>query len=94
MTKLHKFYFFFWKLFMRTKGIKKGAFVTIRSTKKKRQIKGVISQLVGESVTKKEFGFDIYIDWLEPLRGNDSRFFSCGAYGYKGFLRNNIKFLK
>lgn len=83
MTRLHRFYFFWWKIWMYLNGITPGTFFLEYSEEKGRNIKGVVTSLNGESVTTKKFGFDIYIDWLEPLKGFDSRYYSCGSYSYK-----------
>ena len=86
MTRLHRFYFFWWKIWMYLNGIKPGAFFLEYSESKGRNIKGVVTSLNGESVSKKDFGFDIYIDWLEPLQGYDTRYYSSGAYSYKDVI--------
>jgi len=83
MTKLHRFFFFFWKIAMRVDGIKKGTFFSIYSEEKKRNIQGVVTSLSGESIDKNQFCCDINIIWLEPLQGNDTRYYSGGSYSYK-----------
>jgi hypothetical protein len=68
---------------MYLKGVKKYACVETYSDHKKKMIKGFILGFSGDSVTKNKFGFDINIKWIEPLQGNDSRFFSSGWYSEK-----------
>lgn len=87
MTKKHRIYFFFWKLWMRFNGIKVGTFFEEYSHQKNKYIKGVVTSLSGCSITTKKFGFDINISWLEPCRGFDSRYFTSGSYSYKDTIK-------
>lgn len=83
----HKIYFFFWKILMRLIGIKPGTFYSVYSETKKRNIKGIVTNLSGNSINRAKFGFDIHIHWLEPIDGNDSRYFSSGSYSYKDIVK-------
>jgi len=85
MTKKHRFYFIVWKIKVFFLGIRRGTFVSTYSVEKNKYIAGVIDNLAGESITDKEYGFDIYISWLEPLQGYDSRLYNCGSYSLKDF---------
>ena len=87
MIRLHRIYFFFWKLIMRSKGIKIGTFFVEYSEQKHKDIKGVVTSLSGDSITKNKFGFDININWLEPLEGYDSRCYTFGSYRYKDTVK-------
>ena len=83
MTRLHGIYFFFWKLKLYFLGIKKGTFVKTFSEDKSKFIKGVVTSLNGDSITSTKYSFDISVNWLEPLQGNDSRYYNVGHYTEK-----------
>lgn len=83
MTKKHRFYFLLWKIKMYFKGFEINTPVKVYSEDKKRFIKGYIQQFTGDSITKKKFGFEIHVLFLEPLSGNDTRWFSSGFYSEK-----------
>lgn len=83
MTKKHRFYFFLWKIKMYLKGFKKYTCVETYSEDKKKVIKGFVFGFTGDSVTNKVYGFDVNIKWIEPLQGNDARFFNSGWYSEK-----------
>lgn len=76
MTRLHKLFFFFWKIKMRILGYGKGALVKVYSEDKNKWIKGAVTGLVGCSVTRKKYDFSLQVQFFEPSQGNDARFFS------------------
>jgi hypothetical protein len=61
-------------------GYRKGAFVKIYAHDKGKYVKGVVTQLIGVSVTRSKYAFDIDVQLFEPVQGNDARFFSRGTY--------------
>lgn len=91
MTKKHYLFFLIWKIKMYLKGYKKGTFVKVWSEEKNKFIKGVVLSLSGDSVTKKNFGFDVNVKFLEPVVGHDSRFYSYGSYSSKEIGKKLLK---
>lgn len=85
MTRKHKIYFFFWKIAMYLKHVKRGTFVSEYESDKKKDIKGVIIRLTGDSVTKSIYSFSAEIQWFEPFQGTDYRYFCTGSYDQKSF---------
>lgn len=83
MTKKHRIFFILYKFYAWLIGIKSGKNVFIYSKDKNKLIKGVVSSIGGESVTKSIFGFDVNINWNEPLTGEDPRYHSYGSYKFK-----------
>ena len=86
MTRLHKFLFFFWRVKMYLKGVRKGTILKTYAADKNKLIEGVVLHLSGDSVSRKKVEFSIQIHWLEPLQGFDSRLYSSGVY-----FEKNIK---
>jgi hypothetical protein len=76
MTNKHKLFYIFWKIGMFLLGYRKGTFVEVWSDEKRKPIKSVITQSYGVSVTRTEYDFGFTVQHLEPVRGNDARFFS------------------
>ena len=68
---------------MTLKGIKKGTLFLIWSEDKKKWIKSVVTEFYGDSINNNTFSFQIGINHLEPIQGNDSRYFSWGSYSYE-----------
>lgn len=80
MTRLHKFYFFLWKIKAYFKGVAVGKFAYVYSEGKEKYIKGVITSLNGVSVSNTKYGFDIGLQLFEPTQGYDSRYYSWGSF--------------
>jgi hypothetical protein len=78
MTRKHRIYFFFWKIWAYMRGIRKDRLVV--GMKDGFYVSGRIGDFDGESVTKHKFDITIQIKWNEPLRGNDKRYYSEGWY--------------
>jgi hypothetical protein len=91
MIKRHKFYFFFYNLYLNLIGIKPGTLVKKFSEEKKKYIQGKIISVEGVSITKNKFGFDFRINWDEPIYGNDNRFFTVGWYQLKDLNKKIFK---
>ena len=79
---------------MNLKGIRKHRKVKTWSNQKKRYISGMIMHLSGmimhlsgESITKDCYGFDIQINWNEPIQGNDFKYHISGSYSFKDFSK-------
>ena len=87
MTKKHRIYFFFYKIWCYVNFIFPGRFVYTYSQEKEKFIKGVVTSFEGESVTRDNFGFDIGINWLEPIQGFDTRYYTWGGYSLKSFFQ-------
>lgn len=83
MTKKHRIYFLLWRIKMFLKGYDIYSCVETYSPDKKKVIKGFVFGFAGDSVTRKKFAFDVNIKWIEPLQGNDARFFNSGWYSEK-----------
>lgn len=92
MTKLHKIFFFFWKLKVWILGLRKGALVKVYSEDKNKWIKGAITGIVGCSVTRSKYDFSFQISFFEPIQGNDARFFSR-SYLTEQELREKLQFV-
>lgn len=88
MTRKHRFYFFLWKLRMAILGIEEGVTVWVYSTNKGKHIRGTITNLTGESITSKDYGFDIQIEFDEPIQGNDQRYFTSGSYNHNKITKS------
>lgn len=91
MTKKHRLFFLIWKIKMYLKGYKKGTFVKVWSEEKDKFVKGVIECLSGDSITTKKVEFDLNVKFLEPVVGNDSRFYSYGSYSSKEIGKTIVK---
>ena len=94
MTKKHYLIFLLWKIKMYLKGYKKGSVVQIWSEEKKRFIGGFVKGFTGDSITEKKFGFDVWIRFIEPIEGNDSRFFTSGFYSESQLKEQKIKLIR
>ena len=81
MTKTHKILFLLWKIKMFFKGLKTDVPVKVWSSEKRKFVKGYIQGLQGDSGTK----------FLEPIEGNDARFYSFGTYTEKDFKQKKIQ---
>ena len=91
MTKKHYLFFIIWKIKMYLKGYEKDVPVKTWSEEKQKFIKGYIQSLSGDSVTKEKFGFDLNVKWLEPIQGNDSRYYTSGSYSEKNIGKTILK---
>lgn len=91
MTNKHKIYYFYWRILLFLQGIRKGSHVKFFSKDKDRFIYGLVTGFTGDSISDKSYTFDIQVHFLEPLQGNDIRYYSSGAYSREQFitLHNN-----
>jgi len=83
----HQIYFVFFKIWCHLNLIYKGRFVYYYSEEKEKWIKGVVTSFEGVSVTRKIFGFEIGVNWLEPLQGYNSKAYTWGAYDLKSYKK-------
>lgn len=72
-------------------GIIEGIPVSTYSEDKKKKIPGIITSISGDSITRTKFAISINVQFMEPLRGSDLRYYSSGSYSLKEF-KKNIKF--
>lgn len=93
MTKKHRLLFFFWKLRMALKGIKKGRFVVQYNPETKEDIKGVIVYLHGDSVNKSKYDFGFKVQWFACWQGFDYRYFSQGFFNYSDIKPDKLRLL-
>ena len=91
MTKTHKILFLLWTIKMYFKGLEKDIPVKVWSSEKRKYVKGYIQELQGDSGTNENFGFYFQVKSLEPIQGNDARFYSFGTYTEKDFKQNKIQ---
>ena len=94
MTKKHKILFFFWIIKMYFIGIKNDIPVKIWSSEKRKFIKGYIQELNGDSGTNEKYGFYFSVKFLEPIQGNDARFYNFGTFTEKDLKQNKIQKIK
>ena len=93
MILRHRIYFVLWKVFVGMFcGIRKGVRVRTYSDSKSKWINGTIYELSVESCTRWRCEFDIYIEWDEPLDGNDHRYYIDGCYSFRHFISDKIMF--
>ena len=91
MTKTHKILFLLWTIKMYFKGLKKDVPVKVWSSEKEKFIKGYIQYYQGDSITEEKFDFCVGVNFLEPVQGNDARFYSFGTYSEKDFKQKKIQ---
>ena len=91
MTKKHKFLFILWKIKMFFKGLKTDVPVKVWSSEKRKFVKGYIQGLQGDSGTNENFGFYFQVKFLEPIEGNDARFYSLVTYTEKKKKKKKIQ---
>ena len=89
MTRKHKLYFYFWKLYQRLRGFGIGTIVKIYSQSKGKYIKGCISSISGDSITNSPYDFYFGVNLFEPIQGNDSTSYMWGSYSPRD-LKYNI----
>ena len=92
MTKKHIIYFILFRIFLFIKGIRKRKLVYTYS-EDKRKVFGCITNINGTSSTDKIYGFTIYIDWFEPIYGNDNKYYRYGSYYYKQFKNKEVNLI-
>lgn len=90
MTRLHKIYFFFWRIKMCLKGVHRGTILNTYSQDKDKLIEGVVLYVSGDSISEQVVEFSITIHWLEPIQGFDSRVYSSGVYCEKNIKGRRV----
>ena len=75
MTRLHKFYFFFWYLYTEFLGLRVGKYVYEEVGESGRFIRGIITSKTGDSINNKRYSFGINIKMEHPTQGSDPRFY-------------------
>lgn len=93
MTRKHHLYFIIWKIKMFFKGYRKGTAVFVWSEDKEKFIRGYVRSLLGDSVNHSYFDFTVWIDFIEPIQGNNSNFYNCGFYNEKQLVEQKVKII-